>query len=118
MEINELPFFVLLIITILPITIGIILSVRLMNFFIDMYKRYKEKESFASITEIGDLLLMLIFISVMIELMLYITGSQPDTFSLFTFLIEDMLPTTWYTMLLYGALVNITLLVKKDGVII
>ena len=116
MTIQELPFFVILLLTILPITIGLILLARVINMFTTMYQQYKETNKFVSFMQIGDLLLFMVFLTVIIELVLYIIGEQPSGFSVFTFLIEDMLPLTWYTILLYGTLVNLSLLVKRTVV--
>lgn len=115
MAIEELPFFAILLLTLLPITIGIIITIRLIDVLSTMYRSVKTKKRFTSITDIGEMLLLLIFVVVIIELVTYIIGEQPSGFSVFTFLIEDMLPLTWYTILLYGTLINVGSLIVREG---
>lgn len=107
--IQGLPFFGLLILLILPTTIGIILLTKALSLITDLYKKRKETDV---IIQLGELLLFIVFLTVIIESILYIVGDQPDSFSFFDFLIVEMLPITWYTILFYGILVNIVLLMK------
>ena len=74
------------------------------------------KKRFISILTVGDILMFIIFLTVTIELITYIIGEQPSGFSIFDFLVIEMLPLTWYVMLLYGTLVNISSLVTKKEI--
>lgn len=106
MAIAELPFFVELIFVILPITIAILLFVRMLSIIRDIISRYKTKQSFSA-RNFGQLILFVLFFSVIINLILYMVGDQPSSFSVFEFLVLDMLPITWYTIILYGILVSV-----------
>lgn len=80
--------------------------------FKNLLVKVKQKVA-VSLRDIGDLLLFLIFMAVLINLILYMIGDQPSTFSIFTYLVEDMLPLTWYTMLAYGILVQLQILLSR-----
>lgn len=110
--IQELPFFVLLIIYLLPITIGILLFIRLFDMFKDIISKRKDKESI-SLINFGEILVYLTIFSAIINIVLYLTGSQPDDFSIVTYLLEDTLPLVWYMILVYGILIEFTLLVSR-----
>lgn len=114
MEIAELPFWVLLIFTILPITIGMLLFIRILDMFREIVRKYKEKATIM-FEQAGDLLLLLVFLAVMINLVLYMIGDQPSGFSIFTYLVEEMLPITWYTILVYGILVQLQIMLSRGG---
>lgn len=103
--IQELPFFELLLLTLLPLTIGFILFVKVMKFIIGFYKA-KSKGSAGTLLDFGDLILFLVFFTVIIQIVLYLVGEVPEDFNIFNYLIEDMLPITWYIILLYGILIN------------
>lgn len=106
--IQELPFFELLILTLLPLTIGFILFFKVMKFIIGFYKT-KKTDSSRTILEFGDFLLFMVFFVVIMQIVMYLTGDVPDDFSIFNYLIEDMLPITWYVILMYGILINLFL---------
>ena len=106
--IQELPFFELLLFTLLPFTIAMLLFIKLFTFMLNLYRRFSKKiKSSITLLEIGDFLLFLVFFVVIIQIVLYITGDVPDDFSIFNYLIEDMLPITWYTILLFGIMINL-----------
>lgn len=109
MTINELPFFALLIVSILPITIGLIIFARLINMVIGLVINYKKDKSSIMLSDFGELLLFLVFFNVIINVILFIIGSQPEDFDMFTYLIVEQLPNAWYAILLYGILVQLSI---------
>jgi len=112
--ISELPFFELLLLTLLPITIGFILFVRIIKIIISFYRKWNSKAE-RIMMEFGDFMLFLIFFSVIINIVMYIVGNVPDDFSIFDYLILEALPLTWYFILMYGILINLYLFVRSGG---
>ena len=110
--ISELPFFELLLLTLLPITIGMILFVKIMKVILAFYYKPKKTTS-ALLIEMGDFMLFLVFFVVIVNIVSYIVGNVPDDFSIFDYLIEEALPLTWYTLLMYGILINLFLLFRR-----
>jgi len=106
--IQELPFFVILILTILPVTIGIIIFMRVISLFREIILKYRKNESF-DLSSFGKLLLFLTIFNVIINIILYLLDMQPDGFSIFDYLVGDMLPITWYVILLYGILIQLSI---------
>jgi len=111
MDINELPFFVLLIIYILPITVGIILFARILKLLMRVISKTQEK--LKSLTDLGEVLVYMTITVVVVNIVLYLIGKTPSDFSIFEYLIEDMLPITWYVILMYGILIQFAILYSK-----
>ena len=109
---EDLPFFALLILTILPITIAVILLIRILNLVKDVMYGIKQRDT-STIQDFGLLMVYLVIFTVIVTTVSYLLGEQPDSFSLFEFLVEDMLPVTWTAILLYGILVNLNTLVRR-----
>lgn len=109
--ISELPFFELLIIVMLPMTIGMIIALKVIKMFIALYQK-KKTSSTEALLEIGDFILFLVFFIVIMNIIYYMTGNVPDDFSIFEYLIEEALPFTWYSILLYGILINLYLFLR------
>ena len=116
MAIEELPFFTLLLLTILPITIGILIFARIIKLAMGLVAKSRKKagEVF-SLADMGELYLFVVFLTVIIGLVYYILGSQPSGFSIFDFLILEMLPISWYSILLYGILVNLVIMFSRGS---
>ena len=112
MIIAELPFWELLIYYLLPITIGVLLFIRILNLVLEALARFKEKAMLV-LQDLADLMLYLMFMTGIIGIIYYLIGQQPDGFSIFDFLIEEMIPNTWYILLLYGILVNLQILLGR-----
>jgi len=113
--IQELPFFALLILTALPITIGIIIFMRMISLFREIILKYRRHESF-DLSSFGKLLVFLTIFDVIINIILYLLNQQADGFSIFDYLINDMLPLTWYVILLYGILIQLSIFfTEADG---
>lgn len=112
--ISELPFFELLLLTLLPLTIGVILFVRIVKFIVAMYEKQKLKSQ-QMLIELGDFILFLVFFVVIINIVLYLVGDVPSDFSIFDYLILEALPLTWYMILLYGILVNLYMFMRSGG---
>jgi len=113
-EITELPFFVLLIITVFPITVAVIIFIRLLELFKRIIAKRKQKETISLIT-LGELIVYLTIFTAIFNIILYLTGTQPSDFSIDQFLLEEMLPTTWYVILIYGILVEFTVLISRGN---
>ena len=109
---EDLPFFALLILTILPITIAVILLIRIINLAKDVMYGIKQRDT-STIQDFGLLLIFLTIFAVIVTTVSYLLGDQPDSFSLFEYLVEDMLPVTWMVIILYGILVNLNTLVRR-----
>jgi phosphatidylglycerophosphate synthase len=114
MVIAELPFFVLLILTILPIVIAILFFTRIMDLVKTLMAKHKQHESI-SLTEFGDVLVLLVFVVAIIQVVFYLIGNQPSGFDIFTYLVTDTLPTVWYILMIYGILVNLAILFGRSG---
>ena len=116
MIIAELPFWELLIYTLLPFTIGVLLFIKILGLVIEALVRFKQKAVMV-LQDFADLLLYLMFMTGIIGIIYYLIGQQPEGFSIFDFLIEEMIPITWYVLLLYGILVNLQIMVleSKNG---
>jgi len=112
--ISELPFFELLLLTLLPLTIGMILFVRVIKIAINFYKKGRQRFE-GTLLEMGDFILFLVFFAVIIQIVLYMIGDVPSDFSIFDYLIEEALPITWYTILMYGILINLYLFMRGGG---
>lgn len=110
--IQELPFFVLFIIILLPLTIGIILFLRIIELFRGVISKRKQKESISLIT-FGEILVYLTIFGAIINIVLYLIGDQPSDFSIFEYLIEDTLPLVWYMLLLYGILIQLSIMLGR-----
>lgn len=117
MVIQELPFFVILLLTILPIVIGILIFTRVVSIAMDLVRRYRKEKESITLMDFGDLYLFLIFFTVIVAIVYYVLGTQPSGFSIFDFLINDMLPIGWYSILLYGILAHMTMMFggETDG---
>jgi hypothetical protein len=111
---EELPFFVLLILTILPIVVGILFFTRIMDLAKSLMTKHKQHESI-SLTELGDVLVLLVFLTCIIDVVYYLIGSQPSGFDIFVYLIDDTLPLVWYILMIYGILVNLAILLGRSG---
>lgn len=111
-EIQELPFFVLLILNMLPLTIAVIVFIRIIELLKRMIPKIKEKAHIIFMM-IGELLVYLTIFVAIIQIILYMIGEIPDDFSIFEFLIEDTLPNVWYMILLYGILTEFTILLGR-----
>lgn len=116
MAIEEFPFFTLLLLSILPITIGILIFTRILKIAINLVAKSKKRdgETF-SLIDMGELYLFVVFLTVVIGLVYYILGDQPSGFSIFEFLILEMLPISWYSILLYGIIVNLVILLGRSS---
>lgn len=116
MAIQELPFFTLLLFTILPLIIGILLFARILSIAIKVVTKVREKiGELVSLIDIGELYLYVIFMTVIIGIVYYIIDIQPSGFSIFNFLILEMLPLSWYAILLYGIIVNLVILLGRGN---
>ena len=118
MSLAELPFYELLIRQILPITIAILLFIKIFKMLLNMYSNYtnKSKSSSFMILEIGDVLLFIVFFYIIIQILYYMTGNVPDDFSIFNYVIDEALSITWYTILIYGILTNFYIFTSRDKV--
>jgi len=117
MVIAELPFFVLMILTILPLTIGFIIMMRIVTIVKRMMNDIKFKRG-TSMLVIGEMIVYFVMASVIINVVYYLIDEQPSGFSIFNYLIEDMLPLSWYVILLFGILSSINIMylrVRKRG---
>jgi len=108
MTITEIPFWLLLLGTLLPLTIMVLIFFRFMEVIRDLLARYKEQDTGITMRTVGQLLVFMVLMASIIGIILYIVGEQPDSFSIFEFLIEDMLPLAWYTILLYGVVYQLS----------
>ena len=70
---------------------------------------WKKQKETITLSDIGELLLFLMFFNVIINVILYIIGSQPEDFDIFTYLIVDTLPNVWYAILIYGILMQLSI---------
>jgi len=112
MVIQELPFFAILLLTILPITIGIIIFARILGIARGLITKFKSKEV-STLMDFGELYLFVTFLVIIIGIVYYIMGSQPSGFSIFDFLIVEMLPIAWYSILLYGIIVQLVIMLGR-----
>lgn len=110
--IQELPFFVLLIMQLLPFTIAIILFIRVMELMKKMIPKIQEKANLIFML-MGELLVYVVIFVAIINIILYLAGEQGSDFSIFEYLIEDTLPNVWYMILLYGILIEFTILLGR-----
>lgn len=110
--IQELPFFALLILQLLPLTIAVIVFIRIIELLQRMIPKIKEK-AYMIFMMIGELLIYLTIFVGVLNIVIFLIGEQPPDFSLFEYLIEDTLPNVWYMMLLYGILTEFTILLGR-----
>lgn len=104
LAIAELPFWEVLIIYILPITIAVLLILRILDILLNLDLKVKfDIEMFA------DFLVYVIFLSATLVIIYHLVSETDD---IFTVLIEDLLPTTWYIILVYGIIMCLTNLLK------
>ena len=78
-----------------------------------MLIRKKKEETVVSLSDFGEILLYLVFFNVIINVVLYIAGQQPESFDIFQYLIEKQLPNAWYMILLYGILIQLTITFRR-----
>ena len=109
MTIAELPFFILLILMIMPLTIGFLMVLRVVSVIKRMMNDIKYKRG-TSMLVVGEMIVYFTMITVIINVVYYLIGEQPSGFSIFTYLIEDMLPLSWYVIILYGILASMNTL--------
>ena len=112
MLITELPFFVLFIIILFPLTVGIIVFIRILETFKGILAKRKQKETI-SLINLGEIIVYITIFGVVMNIVLYFTGNQPSDFSIDQYLLEDMMPTTWYAILIYGILVELAVLFSR-----
>jgi hypothetical protein len=76
--------------------------------------KHRQHESI-SLSELGDVLVLLVFIGCIINVVYYLIGAQPSGFDIFVYLIDVTLPTVWYILLIYGILVNLVILLGRSA---
>ena len=111
MEIAEIPFWILMVLTLLPITLAILFMFRIITLIKNLVIR--KSKSPLLILDIGHIMLFLIYFGVLINVVLFILGEQPSSFSIFDYLVNDMLPVTIYMILMYGILAQIGIAYRR-----
>lgn len=109
---DALPFWELMILVLLPLVIGLFLFFRIITAFKDILSKYRQRET-TLIDDFGNLLFLIVILTVIVQVILYMVGEQPDSFSIFNFMINDMLPPTIYIILTWGVLVCLRILLEK-----
>ena len=112
MALESIPFWEIMILTILPITIGILIFIRIIDIIKEVILRIKELETIF-MEVMGKLVLFLVFLFVIIQIIIYMIGTAPSGFDIFTFLIDEMLPLTVYAILGYVMLVQLQILLER-----
>lgn len=114
MALESLPFWEIMILTLLPITVAMLIFFRVISVFKVIWSRFKQRES-VFIEEMGSLLVFIVMLTVIISLINYMIGEAPTGFDIFQFLIIEMLPICVYVILTYVILVQLRILFDRTG---
>ena len=111
---DDVPFWSLLIYTIMPIVIAMLLFIRSVSLFKQVIDNFKNMESDV-LLEMGTLMLYIIALSTIIGLIYLLAVEDLNGMDIFDFMVYEMLPPTVYAILLYGILAELKILFNRKS---